>query len=105
LRIADCSTPIRERKSRPDRDFFGAPRDARAMADSVAKSRELSAENAAEACGWACQRARQNYSKRRISTGRMRDAERAGKSVAATLMNSAAAAIQIASDEFAWNGT
>ena len=45
------------------------------------------------------------YSKRRISTGKMRDAERAGKIVAAMLMKSAAAAIQIASSAFAWNGT
>lgn len=44
--------------------------------------------------------ARQDYSNRRISTGKMRDAERAGKIVAAMLMNSAAAEIQIASSAF-----
>jgi len=45
------------------------------------------------------------YSNLRISTGRMRAAERAGRIVAATLMASAAAAIQIASKPFARNGT
>jgi hypothetical protein len=41
------------------------------------------------------------YSNRSISTGRIRDAERAGKMVAATLIASAAAAIQSASLAFA----
>jgi len=41
------------------------------------------------------------YSKRKISTGRMFDADRAGKIVAATLIASAAAVIQIASVPFA----
>lgn len=40
------------------------------------------------------------HSYRRISIGRMREAARAGKSVAATLMKSAAAAIQSASKPF-----
>ena len=47
----------------------------------------------------------QRYSKRRISTGKMRAAERAGKIVAAMLIISAAAAIHMASSAFAWNGT
>jgi hypothetical protein len=45
------------------------------------------------------------YSYRRISTGKMREAARAGISVAATLIASAAAAIQMASKKLAWNGT
>jgi hypothetical protein len=45
------------------------------------------------------------YSNRSISTGRMRAAERAGTIVAATLIANAAAAIQIASKPFPWNGT
>lgn len=43
----------------------------------------------------------QPYSNRRISTGRMRAAERAGTTVAAMLMASAAAAIQSASKALA----
>src|SRR5580704_4093964 len=75
------------------------------MTERIAKSRRLSSKNQADVCARWLLRVRQNYSKRRISTGRMRDAERAGKSVAAMLMKSAAAAIHIASSEFAWNGT
>jgi hypothetical protein len=45
------------------------------------------------------------YSYRRISTGRMREAARAGINVAPTLIASAAAAIHTASRALAWNGT
>jgi hypothetical protein len=71
----------------------------------IAKSTSL-ARNFAIGCGSkTAPYAKDDYSKRRISTGRMRDAERAGKIVAAMLINSAAAAIQIASSAFVWNGT
>src|SRR5579863_4425341 len=49
---------------------------------------KMSRENEVGACARWPQNAQRNHSKRRISTGRMRDAERAGKSVAAMLMNS-----------------
>jgi hypothetical protein len=45
------------------------------------------------------------HSKRRISTGRIRAAARAGRSVAATQIATAAAAIQTASSPLEWNGT
>jgi len=45
------------------------------------------------------------YSYRRISTGKIREAARAGISVAATLMARAAAAIHMPSSTLVWNGT
>src|SRR6185437_2479052 len=52
-----------------------------------------------------CQSRQSGYSKRRISTGRIRAADHAGTIVAAMQIAKAAAAIQIASSAFAWNGT
>jgi hypothetical protein len=48
---------------------------------------------------------RGDHSKRRISTGNIRAAARAGRSVAATQIATAAAAIQTASSPLEWNGT
>jgi len=45
------------------------------------------------------------YSNLRISTGRMRAADRAGSKVAPMLIASAAAAIHSESNPFAWKGT
>src|SRR5580700_9979937 len=53
----------------------------------------------------ANQQATGDHSKRRICTGKIFAAERAGTIVAAMLMRSAAAAIHNASIAFAWNGT
>src|ERR1700730_10462249 len=55
--------------------------------------------NGGDWCSWAEVILR--YSYRKISTGRIREAARAGISVAATLMASAAAAIQTASSALA----
>ena len=46
-----------------------------------------------------------HYSYRKISTGKIREAARAGISVAAALMARAAAAIHIPSSALVWNGT
>jgi hypothetical protein len=90
---------------RPGADFFERRRQDRRALEFGTKPEGFVGKNAVGVGLNSAPKAKESYSKRRISTGKMRVAERAGKIVAAMLINSAAAAIHMASSAFAWKGT